>query len=347
MVYVGLDVHRKRTQVAIMDDSGKQIANRNVTNDPGQLMPLLAALEPGTPVAFESAYGWGWVAELLDDLGLKPHLAHARNCKAIASARLKNDKVDAATLAHLLRTDLLAEAHIASQEVRDLRRTLRHRVTLVRFSTRLKNRVHAVLADDGVALPGPLWTKPGREWLADLDLPDAKRAVVNDCTSLIDDLAAITASLEKDIRAAAKQDRRVAALKTIHGVGDITAMTLVAEIDDVFRFPSPRKLCAWAGLTPTVRNSDIKVRHGHISKQGSVWVRWVMIEAAHIAKTKPPFAAPFATIAHRRGKKIATVAVARKLLTKCYFVLKHASDSAQQTNTREVSAPGELEATMA
>jgi transposase len=129
MVYVGLDVHRKRTQVAIMDDSGKQIANRNVTNDPGQLMPLLAALEPGTPVAFESAYGWGWVAELLDDLDLEPHLAHAKNCKAIASARLKNDKVDAATLAHLLRADLLAEAHIASKEVRDLRRTLRHRVT--------------------------------------------------------------------------------------------------------------------------------------------------------------------------------------------------------------------------
>jgi hypothetical protein len=234
MVYVGLDVHRKRTQVAIMDDSGKQIANRNVTNDPGQLMPLLAALEPGTPVAFESAYGWGWVAELLDDLDLEPHLAHAKNCKAIASARLKNDKVDAATLAHLLRADLLAEAHIASKEVRDLRRTLRHRVTLVRFSTRLKNRVHAVLADDGVALPGPLWTKPGREWLADLDLPDAKRAVVNDCTTLIDDLTAITAPLEKDIRAAATQDRRVAALKTIHGVGDITAITLVAEIDDVF-----------------------------------------------------------------------------------------------------------------
>ena len=110
-------------------------------------------------------------------------------------------------------------------------------------------------------------------------------------------------------------------------------MTLVSEIDDVWRFPSPRKLCAWAGLTPTVRNSDNKVRHGHISKQGSVWVRWVMIEAAHIAKTKPPFAAPFATIARRRGRKIATVAIARKLLTKCYFVLKEVSD--RQTDSRE------------
>jgi transposase len=205
-------------------------------------------------------------------LHLEPHLAHAKNCKAIASARLKNDKVDAATLAHLLRADLLAEAHIAPQEVRDLRRILRHRATLVRFSTQLKNRVHAVLADDGAALPGPLWTTPGREWLSDLDLPEAERVVVDDCTRLIDELGAITGRLEKDIRAAAKQDRRIEALKTMHGIGDITALTLVSEVDDVFRFPSPRKLCAWAGLTPTVRNSDTKVRHGHISKQGSVWV---------------------------------------------------------------------------
>jgi hypothetical protein len=79
MVYVGLDVHRKRTQVAILDDAGKQPANRNVTNDPGGLMPVLATLDPETPVAFESAYGWGWVAELLDDLGLEPHLAHGQD----------------------------------------------------------------------------------------------------------------------------------------------------------------------------------------------------------------------------------------------------------------------------
>ena len=228
MVYVGLDVHRKRTQVAILDDTGKQIANRNVTNDPGELTPLLAALEPGTPVAFESAYGWGWVAELLDDLGLDPHLAHAKSCKAIASARLKNDKVDARTLAHLLRADLLAEAHIAPREVRDLRRILRHRATLVRFSTRLKNRVHAVLADDGVTLPGPVWTTPGRQWLSHLQLPEAKRVVVDDCTKLIDDVGAITGRLEKQIRAAARQDRCVEALKTIYGIGDITAMTLVS-----------------------------------------------------------------------------------------------------------------------
>jgi transposase len=106
------------------------------------------------------------------------------------------------------------------------------------------------------------------------------------------------------------------------GIGPLTAMLLVAEIGDIARFPSARKLCAWAGLTPSVRNSDRTVRHGHITKQGSVHVRWAMIEAAHVAKQRPPFSRFFAETAQRRGRKIATVAVARKLLARSFHVLK-------------------------
>jgi hypothetical protein len=105
--YVGMDVHRKRSQVAIVDAAGAQQGNRNVPNDPAQLVPILGALPPGTPVAFEAAYGWGWRVGLLEELELEPHLVHPSRCKAIASARLKKDKVDAATLAQLLRADLL------------------------------------------------------------------------------------------------------------------------------------------------------------------------------------------------------------------------------------------------
>jgi transposase len=126
-VYVGMDVHRKRSQVAIVDDAGVQQRNRNLPNDPAKLVPVLGALPPGTPVAFEAAYGWGWLVELLEELELEPHLVHPSRCKATAAARLKNDKVDAATLAQLLRADLLPEAWIAPQQVRDLRALLRHR----------------------------------------------------------------------------------------------------------------------------------------------------------------------------------------------------------------------------
>jgi transposase len=320
-VYVGMDVHRKRSQVAIVDDAGDQQRNRNVANDPAKLVPILGALEPGTPVALEAAYGWGWLVELLEELELEPHLVHPSRCKAIAAARLKNDKVDAATLAQLLRADLLPEAWIAPQQVRDLRALLRHRATLVRMGTACKNRVHAVLADRGIGEDQILWTGRGRAWLADLELPATPRAIVEDCCGLLDALATPIARLEREIAALAKPDPRVQALMALPGVGRLTAMTLVAEIGDIARFPTARKLCAWAGLTPQVRNSDRKIRHGHITKQGSPWVRGILQEAAQTAKRHPMFASAYAQLARRRGKNIATVAIARRLLARCFHIL--------------------------
>ena len=98
-VYVGIDVHRKRSQVAVVDESGKVLANRNVPNGVEPILGVIGGLPPGTPTAFEAAFGTGWLVELLEDYGFAPHLVHSLRCKAIASARLKNDKVDAAILA--------------------------------------------------------------------------------------------------------------------------------------------------------------------------------------------------------------------------------------------------------
>jgi hypothetical protein len=162
--------------------------------------------------------------------------------------------VDAATLAQLLGAELLPEAWIAPRATRDLRALLRHRAALVRLSTCLKNRVHAVLADRGIGEDRILWTKPGRAWLAGLALPSTPRAIIEDCCGLLDALATPIGRLEREIAALAKPDPGVQALMTLPGVGKLTAMTVVAEIGDIGRFPTARKLCAWAGLTPQVRN---------------------------------------------------------------------------------------------
>jgi transposase len=334
-VYVGMDVHRKRSQVALVDEHGSQLLNRNLPNDSAELTSILGRLEPGTPVAFEAAYGWGWLAELLHALELEPHLVHPSRCKAIASARLKDDRVDARTLAQLLRAELLPEAWIAPQAVRDQRGLLRHRAALVQMATALKCRVHAILADRGVSVEEPLWGPTGRIVLAELALPAAQRAIVTDCLALIDAISPLVARLERDLLTRTRPDPRVQALQALPGIGPITAMTLVAEIGDIGRFPTARKLCAWAGLTPAVRNSDRKVRHGHITKMGSPWVRFVLQEAAQRAKTRPPFASFYAKTAARRGTHIATVAVARKLLGRCFHVLTEL-----QTTTGEGQAAG-------
>ena len=137
--------------------------------------------------------------------------------------------------------------------------------------------------------------------------------------------------IDAELRQHAKADPRVKALQTLPGVGQFTALMMVAEIGDITRFPSARKLASWAGLTPTVRGSDLAVRHGHISKQGSAWLRWVLSQAAQTAKRSPEFAATYSSIAKRRGKKIATIAIARKLLTRAYHLLAEM----QATSTNE------------
>jgi len=324
-VYVGIDVHRKRSQVAVVDQAGEVLANRNVPNGVQPILGVIGGLPAGTPAAFEAAFGWGWLVELLEDYGFDPHLVHPLQCKAIASARLKNDKVDAAILAQLLRADLLPEAWIAPPPVRQLRAMLRHRAQLVRLRTLLRNRIHAVLADHGHGRPQGCWSGPGREWLASLELPAVSREVIDDGLALIDALQLPIDRLDWQVRQRARSEPAVKALTQLPGVGVFTALVLLAEIGDITRFGSARKLAAWAGLTPTVRGSDRTVRHGHISKQGSVWVRWVLCEAAQTAKRHPDFAATYQAIARRRGSKIATTAIARKLLTRAYHLLTDAS----------------------
>jgi transposase len=307
--------------VAVVAEDGKVQLNKNTVNGTEPLLRLIGDLPAGTPVAFEAAFGWGWLLRLLEDYGFDPHLVHPLQCKAIASARLKNDKVDAATLAQLLRADLLPEAWIAPAEVRQLRALLRHRAGLVRLGTQQRNRIHAVVADFGYDRSGSYLSGPGRGWLAGLDLPGVSREVVADCLAVIDGLAPVIDRIDGELRVHAKADPRVKTLTTLPGVGQFTALVMLAEIGDISRFPSARKLASWAGLTPTVRGSDRTVRHGHISKQGSAWLRWVLNQAAQTAKRSPEFAATYAAIAKRRGKKIATIAIARKLLTRAWHLL--------------------------
>jgi transposase len=328
-VYVGIDVHRKRSQVAVIDQDGQVLANRNVPNAVQPILKVIGGLPPGTPAAFEAAYGTSWLVELLEGYGFDPHLVHPSRCKAIASARLKNDKVDAAILAQLLRADLLPEAWIAPPAIRQLRALLRHRVALVRLRTRLRNRIHAIVADYGHDRPGGgYWSGPGRAWLASLDLPAVSRELVEDDLGLIDALQDRIDRLDWEIRQRARSDPRVKLLTQLPGIGPFTALVILAEVGDISRFASARQLASWAGLTPTVRGSDRVAHYGHISKEGSVWLRWALCEAAQTAKRSPQFAATFQRIAKRRGKKIATTAVARKLLTRAWHLLTEADQAA-------------------
>ena len=215
--------------------------------------------------------------------------------------------------------------------MRQLRALLRHRASLVRLGTRQRNRIHAVAADHGYDRPASYRTGPGRGWLAELDLPAASREIAGDCLAVIDGLAPVIERTDGELRQYARAGPRVKALTTLPGAGQFTALMILAEIGDITRFPSARKPASWAGLTPAVRGSDLTVRHGHITGQGPAWLRRVMNQAAQTAKRSPDFAASYAAIAQRRGKKIATIAISRKLLTRAWHLLTEMQDTGTAT----------------
>ncbi|MER5223067.1 IS110 family transposase [Streptomyces flaveus] len=211
--------------------------------------------------------------------------------------------------------------------MREQRAVLRHHAQLVRLRTLIRNRIRAILADHGCDRTSSCWSAPGRQWLEELPLTAVSRMVVANMLETIDALQVVIDRVEVHLAQTAKADPRVKALTALLGVGRLTALTILAEVGDVSRFDSARKLASWAGLTPTVRGSDRTVRYGHISKQGNPWLRWIMNEAAQTAKRSPDYIDTYARITHRRGKKIATMAIARKLLARAWHVLSEAEEA--------------------
>jgi transposase len=321
--WIGIDLHRRRSQIAILDEDGELTLSKRIPTG-GEAVTELLGEPDGTHVALEATYGWEWLAELLEEAGFDVHLAHPLRTRAIAAARVKTDAVDARTLAHLLRTGLLPEAYIAPPELRDLRDLLRHRATLVHVRTSIKNRVHALLARQGI-LPefSDLFGTAGREYLAALPLPDGPRRRLDSLIALISDFDREITQSTSEIDQRARSDERVKLLCQIRGIGRYTALLIIAEVGEVKRFPTAKHLCQWAGLTPTVRSSDGKARLGHISRQGSTILRWALCEAAqHTPTGGGPLRAQYERIAKRRGNKIAKVAIARQILTLCYYGLR-------------------------
>ena len=190
--------------------------------------------------------------------------------------------------------------------------------------TAVKNRVHALLARQGIRPEHTdLFGKAGREFLAALELPAGSRRRLDSLMSLLGDFDREITATTREIDARAKADDRVPVLCQIRGAGRYTAMLIIAEVGDVKRFPTARHPCAWAGLTPTVRSSDGKARLGHISHQGSPALRWALTEAAQKIPTGGgPLRATLERIAKRRGRNVAKVAVARQILTLCYYGLR-------------------------
>jgi len=254
----------------------------------------------------------------LKDDGYDVTVANPLMVKAIAYAKVKNDKVDSTTLARLLRANMLPESYVPDGEHRELRDLVRRRHYLVCERTSFKNKIHAELSKRWIDHPNALFTGEGKAYLRSLKI-DA----VSDYLDVIEYLDRKIGEMDEEVKAKALEDRYARLLMTIPGIGYYAALLISSEIGSVDRFPDYGHLCSYAGLVPRLKESGGKSMHGHISKQGSSLLRWVLIQCTHVHLRYDTSISRYChALERRRGKKIAIVASSRKLLKCVYIMLK-------------------------
>ena len=325
MIHVGVDLHQRFCYMTALEARGKIVQSGPVTNEKLALRKYFRQFRgKEVQVAVEACGFWPAFREVVEPEVTRLVLVHPQRVKAIASAKLKNDRVDSETLAHLLRCDLLPESWKADRETQARRQQVRLRATLVRQRTRLKNQVHAVLHHQGLRSPvTDLFGKRGRRWLDGVKLPVQARESMNTCLRMVDHYGEEIQKQNLQLSEKAKADARVEWLTSIPGIGECSAMMVLAEIGEIGRFQDKDALNSYAGLVPRVRESAGKAARGGITRQGSPWLRWMMVEAAQVAtRTSPAAKRYYERLLRKKHKHVARVALARKLLSAVYALLR-------------------------
>jgi transposase len=329
---VGLDVHRDFCVVAICEEGRVRSAGR-VPSTPEGIAVLAESLLPSDRVALEVTGSCWEVTRLLE-----PHVNRvvvvSPDDTGIASARAKTDRLDARTLAGLLWKGELEAVWMPDERCRVLRRRLARREQLVHGRSRAKNEIHAVLQRRLQGKPpcSDLFGVKGREWLAGLELPLEERESVDAGIRHVEFLDTEIAAVEKLIAQQALSWPEIKRLMTVPGVNLICAASFIAAVGDAQRFMTSRRLVAYLGLDPKVRQSgEAPARSGRISKRGSPSARWALVEAAWSTVLQPgPLHAFYERTKARRGHGKAIVATARKLSILFWCMLTRGEDYAHQ-----------------
>jgi transposase len=331
MLYVGLDLSRKRVDFDSLLDGGERYRRGEVPADRDGLRGLVRRLgDAGEPVlaVIESMSGARFVHDELELAGWDVRVADAYKAKGLAPLACKTDKIDCWVLAELARRELVPEIWLPDPEVRAERELARFRLHLVKHRRALKNRVHAVLFQHGIPNGhSDLFGAGGRRLLARLRLPEPWASTVNASLVLIDSLDEQITACEREVRRLGADHRYIPLLMTCPGIAWILGYTIASEIGDIGRFPTPRKLVGYTGLTPKVEQSGERDRRGPLRKNGPHYLRWALIEAAHTAGRDPRYRPIVERMRARHGKKrgskIAAIEIGRRLSEAIWHMLTH------------------------
>jgi transposase len=316
MYTLGIDLHKKSSVWMLIDEQRTELWKENVLCHPEYITTAVKNI-PVPPheiqVAIEPVAGWRWVSTLLEEAGMHVHIAHPRKIQLIAKSTKKTDTEDARTLANLLCAGYFPEAHKAPDDIYQLRLLLRERTFIIRQRTSIKNQIHGIATTQGlhtIKSGNPLFKK-GKE-----DILKGSNFILKQLHLLIEDYEKRVVPFDERLETELAEYPAAQLLMTFPGVGIVTALTIIAEVDDFARFGSGKKLASFAGLVPRQRSSGENVRYGSITHAGSASLRTALVETAmRIRKSNAPELYAFVErLAPICGAKKARVALARKIL---------------------------------
>lgn len=326
MNFIGMDIHKQTTTAVAKDIQGNILNEARFDNSKENFKSFLLEFKPEeTKIVIESTCVWEYIYDLLESEGYSIKLANPMKTKAIAYARIKTDSVDASTLADLLRANLVSESYIPTKEIRNLRDVVRQRTSLIKERTRIKNKIHAIMMKHGMKVPFKTLCNSALKMILEDIKEISIKTILASYIGLLERYNYEISFIDEKIKDISYKKEQTKLLMTIPGIGSIRALELMSEIADINRFEDASKLCSYAGLVPSIKQSGNSLRFGSLIKQSSKTLKHVLIEASwNIVRTKESNQLQefYKKLLRKKCKQKAICAVARKLCCAVYSMLK-------------------------
>jgi transposase len=346
MNIIGCDLHSRYQVVAWMVKETGEVATRRLEHENGEARAFYTKLPRPSRIGIEATGYTQWLERMVAELGHELWVGDPAEIRARAVRRQKTDTRDAEHLLDLLLTNRFPRVWVPTPEERDARQLLKHRCQLVRMRTSVKNQLHGLAMSQGVCRRGKLWSKRGRAELACLELAPWASRRREELLELLNRLGPRIEELDAVVKAEAEGRPEVVRLMQQPGVGPVVGLAFVLTVGPVSRFANSRKLVSYLGLNPSEGSSGGHQRLGHISKQGNVMLRWLLVEGAQsAAQSDPELRRQYQRLKFRRGGNVAKVALARRLAVRLYWALRQANSLRPPVRTPGSSAQSVVEAT--
>jgi transposase len=332
MKIIGCDFHPSYQQIMLWDKDNGEVLEKSLRHErKEEVRAFYAALEGPVCVGIEASGQSQWFERMLTELGHEVRIGDASKIRAAADRKQKTDRRDAELLVKLLDEKRFPQIWVPTPAERDVRQLLLHRHKLVRLRTQVKNQLQALALNQGVQRKWKLWSAAGRKQLEALPLLPWSSRRRAELLKLLDELEAALTELDRAVAEQAHRRAEARRLMSHPGVGPVTALAFVLTLGPAERFRRGKQVASYFGLIPREYSSgEGKQRLGHISKQGSSFVRGLLVEAAQSAvRHEPQLRREYQRLAQRRCRALAKVAMARKLAVRLYWMLREEKDYAQ------------------